>query len=69
MTFANGALQAAIVTDAAAPLQHMTFEEFRTRPADPKANPTTLVFVPNGMGGVSAVRVYGVTFARARGRN
>jgi hypothetical protein len=47
----------------------MTFEEFRTRPADPKANPTTLVFVPNGMGGVSAVRVYGVTFARARGRN
>ena len=69
VTFANGALQAAVVTDAAAPLQHVTFEEFRTRPADPKANPTALVFVPNGMGGVSAVRVDGITFARARGRN
>jgi CubicO group peptidase (beta-lactamase class C family) len=69
VTFSNGTLQAAVVTDAAAPLQHVTFEEFRTRPADPKANPTTLVFVPNGMGGVSAVRTYGITFARARGRN
>lgn len=65
VTLANGALQAQVVTDPVAPLQAVTFETFRTRPADAH-DPTTLTFMPDGAGGVSAVRVLGITFARAR---
>lgn len=66
VTFANGALQAQVVTDPVAPLQAVTFETFRTRPANAADDPTTLTFVPDGVGGVSGVRVLGITFSRVR---
>jgi hypothetical protein len=65
VTFQNGALQAAVVTDPAAPLEPVTFEAFRTKPSD-GARPTVVTFVPDGNGGVSGVRVFNILFARAR---
>lgn len=66
VTFANGALAAEVVTDPSVPLQAVTFETFRTRPAGATDNPTTLTFVPDGAGGVSGVRVLGILFTRVR---
>jgi hypothetical protein len=63
--FQNGALQAAVVTDPAVPLEPVSFEAFRTKPSD-GARPTVLTFVPDGSGGVSGVRVANILFARAR---
>jgi len=65
VTFENGALQAAVVTDPAAPLEPVNFEAFRTK-ASEGARPTVLTFVPDGSGGVSGVRVLNLLFARAR---
>jgi len=65
VTFENGALQAALVTDPAAPLEPMSFEAFRTKPGE-GARPMLLTFVPDGSGGVSAVRVFNILFARER---
>jgi CubicO group peptidase (beta-lactamase class C family) len=65
VTVQNGALQAAVVTDPAVPLEPVSFEAFRTKPSD-GARPTVLTFVPDGSGGVSGVRVANILFARAR---
>lgn len=65
VTFQNGALQAAIVSDAAVPLEPVSFEAFRTKPSD-AGGPTVLTFIPDGSGGVSGVRVFNIVFARAR---
>jgi len=67
VTFENGALQAAVVTDPATPLEHVSFEGFRTKPSG-GARPTVLTFAPDGNGGVSGVRVYNILFARVRER-
>ena len=65
VTFENGALQAAVVTDPAVPLEPVRFEAFRTKPSE-GTRPTTLTFVPDGSGSVSGVRVLNILFARAR---
>jgi len=64
--FENGALQAAVVTDPPAPLQPVNMEAFRAQPAEAGRNPATLVFQPDGTGGVASVRVSGITFTRVR---
>jgi len=66
VTLDNGALQAAIVTDPPVPLQPVTMEAFRAQPTEAGRNPTTLVFQPDGAGGVVSVRVSGITFTRVR---
>ncbi|MEP6491344.1 MAG: serine hydrolase [bacterium] len=66
VTVTNGALRAQIVTDADTPIFPVNLETFSTRPPDAAENPTTLTFLPDGVGGVSGVRVLGVTFARVR---
>jgi CubicO group peptidase (beta-lactamase class C family) len=63
VTFADGKLRAQIVTDPPQELEHVTYETFRTRVS---REPTTLVFTPDGVGGVAAVRVFGATFTRSR---
>jgi hypothetical protein len=63
VTFQNGALQAAVVTDPAAPLEPVSFEAFRTKPIG-GARPMVLTFVPDGAGGVSGVRVFNILFTR-----
>ena len=65
VTFENGTLQAAVVTDPAVPLQPASFEAFRTKSSE-GTRPTVLTFVPDGGGGVSGVRVLNILFARAR---
>jgi len=61
----NGALQAAVVTDPAVPLEPVSFEAFRTKPSE-GGRPTVLTFVPDGSGGVSGVRISNIMFTRAR---
>ena len=46
-------------------LEPADFETFRTRP-EPGNNPTAVTFLPDGTGGVSGLRVSGVTFGRVR---
>ena len=65
VTFANGALQAAVVTDPAVPLEPVNYEAFRTKSSG-TARPTVLTFVPDGNGGVSGVRVFNLLFTRVR---
>jgi hypothetical protein len=64
VTLQNGALQAAVVTDPAAPLEPVSFEAFRTKPTG-SARPMVLTFIPDGTGGVSGVRVSNILFTRA----
>ena len=45
-------------------LDHWDFDVFRSRPATALDEPTPLAFQPDGNGGVTAVRAYGVTFVR-----
>jgi len=66
VTFDNGSLHAAVVTDPPAPLQPVAMEAFRAQPTEAGRNPTTLVFQPDGVGGVASVRVSGITFTRVR---
>jgi hypothetical protein len=65
VTFQNGALQAAVVTDPAVSLEPVSFEAFRTKPSE-GVRPTVLTFVPDGNGEVSAVRVSSIVFTRVR---
>ena len=68
VTFANGALSAAIVGGAPAALEPVRFDTFRTRPADAARDQALLVFMPDGTGGVASVRISGITFMRKRER-
>jgi CubicO group peptidase (beta-lactamase class C family) len=67
VTLENGALQAAVVTDPAVPLESVSFEAFRTKSSE-GARPTVLTFIPDGGGGVSGVRILNILFARVRGQ-
>ena len=67
VTFENGTLQAAVVTDPATPLEPLSFEAFRTKSSG-GARPTVLTFIPDGNGGVSGVRVFNILFSRVRGQ-
>jgi CubicO group peptidase (beta-lactamase class C family) len=72
VTVANGVLEARVVSDPPAVLEHWEFDTFRTRAAGGAAArdaSTTLTFLPDGTGGIAAVRVFGVTFARIRAAN
>jgi len=65
VTFQEGVLEAAVVTDPVLPLEPVSFEAFRTKPSE-GARPTVLTFVPDGSGGVSGLRVLNILFARAK---
>ncbi|HEV8449140.1 MAG TPA: serine hydrolase [Gemmatimonadaceae bacterium] len=65
VTASNGTLRARVVTDPEADLDHLDVDSFRTHAANPR-DQIALTFTPDGIGGISAVRVYGVSFARTR---
>lgn len=46
-------------------LTHWHFDTFRARWSDVRLEPSLVVFLPDGSGGVSALRAFGLTFARA----
>ena len=67
VTASNGTLTARVVSDPPAELEHWEFDTFRTPgPAGTSArqSTTTLTFLPDGTGGIAAVRVLGITFSR-----
>ena len=65
VTFENGGLKAAVVTDPVVALEPVNFEAFRTKPSE-GVRPFVLTFVPDGSGGVSGVRVSNILFTRVR---
>ncbi len=68
VTLADGVLRARFEKADLGPLEHWQYESFRSRPKLGD-DPITLTFTPDGAGGVSAVRTYGVSFARTRDRS
>ena len=66
VTLAGGALHARFEKADVGTLQHVDNDLFRGQPAKGDETPITLTFVPDGTGGVSGVRTFGVTFARKR---
>lgn len=66
ISFTGGTLRFRFVKGDAQPLEHLEYETFKAK-ADSPADPSPVVtFVPDGSGGVSALRVFGQTFKRAR---
>jgi CubicO group peptidase (beta-lactamase class C family) len=66
VTLANGALSARYEKADFGVLDHTDHEVFRSRPRNDADDQATLTFVPDGVGGVSAVRAYGISFSRVR---
>ena len=66
VSVAGGALNARFEKLNMGVLDHWDYEVFRTRAKTTLDAPTSLTFQTNGSGGVSAVRVYGVSFTRER---
>jgi len=60
----DGALNAAIVDQPAVRLEPFDYDTFRAHGA--AGSSTQVIFVPDGTGNISAVRVLGVTFSRVR---
>jgi hypothetical protein len=65
VTNANGKLRARVVTDPEMELDHWDIDSFRTHATNPR-DQIALTFTPDGLGGISAVRVAGIAFARVR---
>lgn len=66
ISHANGVLRARFRGAEIGTLEPLRFESFRVR-SPTSDDQTTLTFVPDGVGGVTGVRAYGITFVRARG--
>jgi CubicO group peptidase (beta-lactamase class C family) len=49
-------------------LEPVRFESFRLKPLSPDDGAAAITFVPDGVGGVTALRAFGATFVRARTR-
>lgn len=49
-------------------LTHWHYDTFQARWDDERMQPSQIVFTPDGMGGVSSVRAFGITFPRAPSR-
>ena len=68
VTSSAGTLSARYEKADIGPLTQWEYDTFRSAPASPSDDPATLSFITNGNGTVTAVRFYGQTFLRARGR-
>jgi CubicO group peptidase (beta-lactamase class C family) len=65
VTFVNGRLSARFGTQDLGPLEPWQHESFRAVGPPPGLQRTAVTFVPDGAGGIAAVRAFGVTFQRA----
>jgi hypothetical protein len=63
VSLADGKLRARVVSEPDKELEHADVDVFRT--TGDALTATQLVFMPNGTGGIAAVRVNGITFVRA----
>jgi CubicO group peptidase (beta-lactamase class C family) len=66
VTEQNGALRLAYGKGRVGDLSHWQYDTFRARWTDPRLSPSLVVFDPDGMGGVSGVRAFGISFQRVR---
>ena len=66
VTHSNGVLRARFGKAELGVLEPLDFETFRAVGPPPEASRTTMSFLLDGTGRVASVRVFGVTFARAR---
>jgi CubicO group peptidase (beta-lactamase class C family) len=65
VTFVNDRLRARFFTEDLGELEPWEHESFRAVGPRPALGRTAVTFVPDGSGGVAAVRAFGVTFQRA----
>jgi CubicO group peptidase (beta-lactamase class C family) len=68
VALAGGALRAHWDKADLGPLDHWEYDVFRSRPTGAGGSAMTLTFIPDGAGGISAVRAFGNSFIRSRGR-
>jgi CubicO group peptidase (beta-lactamase class C family) len=64
VTLANGALHARYVNFEIGDLEHVKFDSFRSKIANPREGVIDVSFETDGTGGVSALDAFGLTFAR-----
>lgn len=64
VTLRDGVLHLVSEFDRAGTLEHVRYETFRAQWEGDSGGTATVVFLPDGMGGVRGVRVFGATFER-----
>ena len=65
VTVRQGALHFAFGRGRVGSLTHWHYDTFQARWDDVRMDPSLVVFAPDGAGGVSTVRAFGITFTRA----
>jgi CubicO group peptidase (beta-lactamase class C family) len=68
VTVRQGALHFAFGRGRVGGLTHWHYDTFQARWDDVRMRPSLVVFAPDGTGGVSSVRAFGITFARVPAR-
>ena len=66
ITFTGGTLGFRFVKGGVQPLEHLEYESFQAKARSPADPSPVVTFVLDGSGGVSGVRVFGLTFVRER---
>jgi hypothetical protein len=66
ITLAGDALRFRFVKGDAQPLEHVEYDTFRAKAKDSLEPDPVVTFVPDGFGGVGALRAFGVEFRRAK---
>jgi CubicO group peptidase (beta-lactamase class C family) len=69
VTVRQGALHFAYGRGRIGTLRHWHYDTFQAQWEDIRMNPSMVVFAPDGAGGVSSVRAFGITFTRAAGES
>ena len=64
VTLRDGVLHFAFGRGRSGSLSHWQYETFQARWDDERSSPSLVVFTPDGVGGISAVRAFGITFSR-----
>jgi CubicO group peptidase (beta-lactamase class C family) len=68
VTVSDGALRFAFGSGRRGRLMHWQYDTFQAQWEDIRMSPSLVVFAPDGTGGVSSVRAFGVSFTRVRAR-
>jgi CubicO group peptidase (beta-lactamase class C family) len=69
VTLADGALRFRFANGNPVPLEHWEYDTFRAHSDTPLDPHPSVTFIPDGLGHVSALRAFGITFTRSRDQN